>query len=72
MEELLVLLFLIELIRPVLIGGLYFLPTIMVAVLQRRGGCGIFMLNLFLGWTILGWVIALIWAFVSDGVDDKE
>ncbi len=41
----------------------YFLPTI-----SARGRVhfqGIFLLNLLLGWTILGWVGALIWA-VSD------
>jgi len=25
----------------------------------------IFVLNLFLGWTFIGWVLALVWAFVG-------
>ena len=29
-------------------------------------GCAIFILNLFLGWTIIGWIIALVWAFCQD------
>ena len=42
--------------------GIYFLPD---WVAQSRGHPdrgSIFVLNLFLGWTFLGWVAALIWA----------
>ncbi len=44
---------------------LYFLPTI---IASRRGlheRTAIALLNLFLGWTLIGWVIALIWAIVA-------
>jgi uncharacterized membrane protein len=45
--------------------GLYFLPTIIASGrhLHERGG--IAMLNVFLGWTFIGWVIALIWAITA-------
>jgi hypothetical protein len=39
---------------------LYFLPTIVGR--HKRDATGIFLLNLFLGWTVIGWVVALIWA----------
>jgi hypothetical protein len=39
---------------------LYFLPAIIGR--DRCDATGIFLLNLFLGWTVVGWVIALIWA----------
>ncbi len=39
---------------------LYFLPAIIGR--DKRDAAGIFLLNLFLGWTVIGWVIALIWA----------
>lgn len=40
----------------------YFLPTI-IAILRRSSGtAGIFVLNLFLGWTFIGWIVSLIWA----------
>lgn len=45
---------------------IYFLPWI-VALLRgsvRTGGVAV--LNIFLGWTFLGWVIALAWAAGSD------
>jgi hypothetical protein len=41
----------------------YFLPTIVGAVRGQPNTTAIFVMNLLLGWTMLGWVIALIWAF---------
>ena len=46
----------------ILVLALYFLPAI---VATRRGipsSAGVFVLNLFLGWTIVGWIVALVWA----------
>ncbi|SHG52776.1 Short C-terminal domain-containing protein [Fodinibius roseus] len=46
--------------------GAYFLPSL-VAMLRRHDNTGsIFVLNLLLGWTILGWVIGLVWSFSSQ------
>ncbi|HXE31684.1 MAG TPA: superinfection immunity protein [Terriglobales bacterium] len=39
---------------------LYFLPSILAR--NKRSFVPIFLLNLFLGWTLVGWVIALVWA----------
>lgn len=33
---------------------------------DHRNASGIFLLNLFLGWTLVGWVIALVWAVSND------
>ncbi|MGD9894852.1 MAG: superinfection immunity protein [Dehalococcoidia bacterium] len=46
--------------------GLYFLPTIIAGARSRRNSGSIFALNLFLGWSLIGWVIALVWALSSD------
>ena len=43
---------------------LYFLPTICGWRRDNRGA--IFALNLFLGWTVIGWVAALVWALTVD------
>ena len=44
---------------------LYFLPTL-VASLRHSSSSGlIFLLNLVAGWTVVGWLAALIWALVS-------
>jgi len=42
---------------------LYFLPSIIAH--SKRDFGGIVLLNIFLGWTVIGWVAALIWACVS-------
>jgi hypothetical protein len=43
---------------------LYFLPTILAAH-RGHGVAGIFILNLFFGWTCIGWLALLLWALVS-------
>jgi len=43
---------------------LYFLPAIIGR--DKRDATGIFLLNLFVGWTVIGWIIALIWACTAD------
>lgn len=40
----------------------YFLPAIVANSRGHRNGSAITVLNLFLGWTFLGWVAALVWA----------
>jgi len=44
----------------------YFLPTIVSAVRVKQSGCAIFFLNTFLGWTFIGWVVAMTWALAAD------
>ncbi|WP_263383361.1 superinfection immunity protein [Granulicella arctica] len=43
--------------------SLYFLPTIVAA--QRGRGAGVLVLNLFFGWTVIGWFALLLWALLS-------
>lgn len=43
-----------------------FLPTIIAIRKNHVNVVAIFVLNLFLGWTFLGWVIALIWALYNS------
>lgn len=45
--------------------GLYFLPAIIAAVRHTHNSTGILLLNIFLGWTIVGWVVALLMAIFS-------
>ncbi len=47
-------------------GAIHFLPTIVAALRNSRNVVGIFLVNLFLGWTVIGWVVALIWAITSQ------
>jgi hypothetical protein len=54
-----------------ILGGLvfYFIPTI--AGLSKRNSGSIFALNFFLGWTFIGWVVALVWAVSKDAPAQK-
>jgi len=45
---------------------LYFLPSIIAIARSKRDTTAIFVLNLLLGWTAIGWVIALVWALKTD------
>lgn len=44
--------------------GLYFSPSIIGY--NKKNANAICMLNLLLGWTVLGWIVALIWAMTKD------
>ncbi len=45
---------------------LYFLPSIIALAKSKRDLLAIFLLNLFLGWSVIGWFVALIWAARND------
>jgi hypothetical protein len=44
----------------------YFLPSIIAAARSKRDLVSIFILNFLLGWTAIGWVVALVWALKTD------
>lgn len=53
------------------LAALYFIPSI-VAFQRKKASMGaIFALNILLGWSFIGWVIALIWALKADIVDRR-
>jgi hypothetical protein len=45
--------------------GFYFMPAIIAAVRHTHNSTGILLLNIFLGWTLIGWVVALLMAICS-------
>ena len=45
---------------------MYFLPSIIALVRSKRDTLAIFLLNLFLGWSVIGWIVALVWAAKND------
>lgn len=47
----------------------YFLPTFLAFNRKKSNKISILLLNLFLGWTFLGWIVALVWAVSND---DKQ
>ncbi|MFA5063777.1 MAG: superinfection immunity protein [Candidatus Omnitrophota bacterium] len=55
----------LELLLVVLIFAIYFLPTLIAFLRQHKNSLAIFLLNLFLGWTVLGWVVSLVWSVMK-------
>jgi hypothetical protein len=45
---------------------MYFLPSIIALGRNKRDITAIVLLNFFLGWTMIGWVVALVWAVKAD------
>lgn len=44
----------------------YLMPSLIARSRRHRNRMSIFVFNLFLGWTFLGWVISLVWSFSAD------
>lgn len=54
---------------PVFIGlEIYFAPTTIAHYAKKRNFGAIFFLNLALGWTLVGWVVAMVWAMAKEDV----
>jgi len=49
--------------------ALYFLPTIVGISRKKKNLAPIVIINLLLGWTIIGWIVALVWALAVEVVD---
>lgn len=44
---------------------LMFLPTLVALLRGHDNTFAIFLTNLLLGWTVIGWIVALIWSFTA-------
>lgn len=53
----------------VIVVVIYFLPGMVAKSRGHHQYTAILVLNLLLGWTVVGWVIALVWA--SSAVQNK-
>jgi hypothetical protein len=43
----------------------YFLPSILARGRNHHNSGAVFVINLLLGWTLVGWAVALAWAFTT-------
>lgn len=50
--------------------AIYILPGLIASARDHHNKLAIWVLNILLGWMLLGWVVALVWAFTR--VDQKE
>lgn len=55
----------LELLLIVLFFAFYFLPTLIAFLRQHKNKLAIFLLNFLLGWTVLGWVVSLVWSVMK-------
>ena len=51
-----------------LLSLFYFLPFAIAFNRKRANTGAIFALNLFLGWSLIGWVVTLVWALKEENV----
>ncbi len=57
-------------IIPGLLG--YFLPVIIALKRDHHQTTAIFGLNLLLGWTLIGWVVSLVWALTAVKTESRH
>ena len=50
----------------VFIAIIYFAPYFIAKDRNKSNAIAILVLNIFLGWTLIGWVVALVWAHMKD------
>ncbi len=48
------------------LAGFYFVPTVIATRRNASNVAWIVVLNLVLGWTVLGWIAALVWACTDE------
>lgn len=44
----------------------YFIPTIIAVCRKHDNTLAILLVNILLGWTFIGWIVALIWCVTSQ------
>ncbi len=50
----------------VALGLVYFAPSLLALHRGKQNRLAIFLLNVFVGWTLVGWVVAIVWAAMVD------
>jgi hypothetical protein len=49
-------------INVLILQFVYYLPTLVAIIKKRPYTLRIFLFNMILGWTIIGWIFALVWS----------
>ncbi|MDR3134753.1 MAG: superinfection immunity protein [Deltaproteobacteria bacterium] len=50
----------------------YFIPFLVALLRGHLNVFPIFLVNLLLGWSLIGWICAFVWAFTSNTRDNRE
>lgn len=51
---------------------MYFVPTAVAQYRKSENITTVVLLNIFLGWTVIGWIVALILAFAGDSGNQRQ
>ncbi|EMJ5233955.1 superinfection immunity protein [Klebsiella variicola] len=51
---------------------IYVLPGVIASSREHKNATAIWVLNIVLGWSFLGWIAALVWSFTNHGVVKLE
>jgi hypothetical protein len=63
----------ILLVLAIVVIYIYFLPSVFAVKFNHSKYSSIFIINLFLGWALIPWVLTLAWAFSeSNKVDNSQ
>jgi hypothetical protein len=55
-----------------IIAAVYILPTFIAAARRHKNGAPIMIVNIMLGWTLVGWIVCFAWAFSAGGGSKKN
>ena len=55
-----------EFIGTLMIVVVYFIPSFIGFAKKKKNSVAIWAFNVLLGWTVLGWIGALIWSLCND------
>ena len=56
----------------IMFAAIYFLPWVIAILRDHHQNMAIGALNLFLGWTVIGWIVALEWSVTSTTRGEQE
>ena len=59
-------------IAVIVLFSCYFMPAIIALLRDKCGAGGVALVNFFLGWTVIGWLLALVWAFSGKTRSEKR
>lgn len=51
-----------QIVIAMIVCGIYFMPSLIAMSNNRPNKSAIFVLNLLLGWSFVGWALAFVWA----------
>jgi cytochrome c biogenesis protein CcdA len=49
----------------IFIAAIYFIPSIVAISRDHPSKGAVIILNILLGWTFIGWVVAIVWSFTN-------